>query len=103
MLTRTNEPRRRQSTLLLALLLASGLSVARANDVAADTSGVVAEAPAWPESTLSGDWSGARQRLFDAGVQVDLAYTADYLRNNRGGLQRGGAYMVGPAINLQPA
>jgi porin len=101
MLTRTNEPRRRQSTLLLALLLASGLSVARANEVAADTSGVVAEAPAWPETTLSGDWGGARQRLFDAGVQVDLVYAADYLRNNRGGLQRGGAYMGNLNLALQ--
>ncbi|MCB1940668.1 MAG: carbohydrate porin [Candidatus Accumulibacter sp.] len=49
--------------------------------------------PDWRESTLSGDWGGARKRLYDAGVQVDALYTADYLRNTTGGLQRGGAYM----------
>lgn len=79
MLIRRNGTVARPVTLLFALLLASGFaSVVRADD-AAETAGVVAEAPAWPESTLSGDWGGARQRLFDAGVQVDLAYTADYL------------------------
>lgn len=51
------------------------------------------KAPDWQASTLSGDWGGTRQRLFDAGVQIDLVYTADYLRNNSGGLKRGGGYM----------
>ncbi|EXI87491.1 MAG: Outer membrane protein D1 [Candidatus Accumulibacter regalis] len=50
-------------------------------------------APDWQESTLSGDWNGARQRLYDAGVGLELLYTADYLRNNSGGLKRGGGYM----------
>jgi porin len=60
------------------------------------------KAPDWQASTLSGDWGGARQRLFDAGVQVDLVYTADYLRNNSGGLRRGGGYMgnINLAIGL---
>ena len=93
MLIRRNGTVARPVTLLLAVLLASGLAGAVRADDAAETAGVVAEAPAWPESTLSGDWGGARQRRFDAGVQVDLVYTADYLRNHRGGLQRGGAYV----------
>ena len=101
MLIRRNGTVARPVTLLLAVLLASGLAGAVRADDAAETAGVVAEAPAWPESTLSGDWGGARQRLFDAGVQVDLAYTADYLRNNRGGLQRGGAYMGNLNLALQ--
>ncbi|MCM8611665.1 MAG: carbohydrate porin [Candidatus Accumulibacter sp.] len=60
------------------------------------------KAPDWQASTLGGDWGGARQRLFDAGVQVDLVYTADYLRNNSGGLRRGGGYMgnINLAIGL---
>ncbi|MEF8716095.1 MAG: hypothetical protein V5B39_21665, partial [Accumulibacter sp.] len=62
MLRRTNEPRRQQKTMLLALLLASGFASAVRADDAAETAGVAAEAPAWPESTLSGDWGGARQR-----------------------------------------
>ncbi len=49
--------------------------------------------PNWQETTLTGDWGGARKRLYDAGVQADLLYTADYLHNTTGGLQRGGAYM----------
>jgi porin len=102
MLIRRNGTVARPVTLLFALLLASELAGAAGADDAAETAGGVAEAaPAWPESTLSGDWGGARQRLFDAGVQVDLAYTADYLRNNRGGLQRGGAYMGNLNLALQ--
>ncbi|MEF8729237.1 MAG: carbohydrate porin [Accumulibacter sp.] len=60
------------------------------------------KAPDWQASTLGGDWGGARRRLFDAGVQVDLVYTADYLRNNSGGLRRGGGYMgnINLAIGL---
>ncbi len=60
------------------------------------------KAPDWQASTLGGDWGGARQRLFAAGVQVDLVYTADYLRNNSGGLRRGGGYMgnINLAIGL---
>lgn len=69
-----------------------------ASEQPADAGG---ELPAWGETTLTGDWGGARKRLFDAGVQVDLAYTADYLRDNRGGAQRGGAYMGHVDLILQ--
>jgi len=59
------------------------------------------DTPNWQESTLTGDWGGARKRLYDSGVQVDLMYTADYLRNNAGGLQHGGAYMGHTDLVLQ--
>jgi hypothetical protein len=49
--------------------------------------------PTGSETTLSGDWGGSRKRLYDAGVQADLVYSADYLRDTTGGLKRGGAYM----------
>jgi porin len=75
------------------LLLASGLAGAVRADDAAETAGVVAEAPAWPESTLSGDWGGARQKLYDSGIQTDLLYTADFLHNYTGGLKTGGTYV----------
>lgn len=55
--------------------------------------GAADETPNWQEATLTGDWGGVRKRLHDAGVQADLTYTADYVRNNTGGLQRGGAVM----------
>ncbi len=58
-------------------------------------------APNWSESTLSGDWGGARQRLYDAGIELELLYTADYLRNNSGGLKRGGGYMGHVDVILQ--
>lgn len=57
--------------------------------------------PNWQETTLSGNWGGARKRLYDAGVQADLLYTADYLRNTTGGLKRGGAYMGHADLILQ--
>ena len=59
----------------------------------ADDSAAADGAPDWRETTLGADWGGARKRLYDAGVQIDALYTADYLRNNGGGLQSGGAAM----------
>ncbi|MDS4015407.1 MAG: carbohydrate porin [Candidatus Accumulibacter sp.] len=47
----------------------------------------------WRETTLTGDWQGRRQRLSDAGIKIDLSYTGDLLRNTRGGLRRGSAYL----------
>jgi porin len=105
---------------LLTCLLLSGISGLAAGEAAAGApapaSGEQAAAPGqsaghddheekapdWQASTLSGDWGGTRQRLFDAGVQIDLVYTADYLRNNSGGLRRGGGYMghINLAIGL---
>ena len=33
------------------------------------------DTPNWQEITVTGDWGGARKRLYDAGVQADLLYT----------------------------
>ena len=103
MLIRTHQPRSRRFAVLLAWLLAQGLAGGAAADDAVATADAVGaerdrlpsvasreenaqgEALGWRESTLSGDWDGARQRLFDAGVQLDLVYSADYLRNTTGG------------------
>ncbi|EXI67281.1 MAG: Outer membrane protein D1 [Candidatus Accumulibacter adjunctus] len=93
---------------LLACLMLSGIPGLAAGEAAATApvggdqtagagkttdDGSEDKAPDWQASTLSGDWDGTRQRLFDAGVQVDLVYTADYVRNNSGGIKRGGGYM----------
>ncbi|WP_300453499.1 carbohydrate porin [Accumulibacter sp.] len=59
------------------------------------------DTPNWQEGTLTGDWGGARKQLYDAGLQADLVYTADYLRNNRGGITHGGAYMGHVDLILQ--
>lgn len=47
-------------------------------------------APDYADETLTGDWNGARARLFERGVSLDLAYKVDFLRNNGDGLERGG-------------
>jgi porin len=71
-----------------------------AREASSAESGVLA-APNWRESTLSGGWGGARQRLYEAGVELELLYTADYLRNNSGGSKRGGGYMGHVDLILQ--
>ncbi len=101
------------STLLLASLLGQPLAAAAADhpvepgevdaaspvaapeaDAApADEASAADDTPNWQEATLTGDWGGRRKQLYDAGVQADLLYTADYLYNTTGGLQRGGAYV----------
>jgi porin len=97
----THKLRPRLTALLLCLagqmLTASAMAAEPAVPPAGIEAGEVAvqtdAAPDWQASTLSGDWGGARKWLYDAGVEADLVYTADFLRNNTGGLQRGSAYM----------
>ncbi len=48
--------------------------------------------PVWSETTLTGDWQGRRKQLAEAGWQISLLYTADFLHNYRGGFQRGSAF-----------
>jgi porin len=94
---------------LLGLSLAAPVAAAeeatKDEEVSTNEEGPAADAadetPNWRETTLSGDWGGARKRLYDAGVQADLLYTADYLRNNSGGLKHGGAYMGHVDLVLQ--
>jgi porin len=96
-------------SLLLGLSLAAPVAAAeeatKDEEVTTNEGGPAADAadetPNWRETTLSGDWGGARKRLYDAGVQADLLYTADYLRNNSGGLKHGGAYMGHVDLVLQ--
>ncbi|HPU81453.1 MAG TPA: carbohydrate porin, partial [Accumulibacter sp.] len=96
-------------SLLLGLSLAAPVAAAeeatKDEEVSTNEEGPAADAadetPNWRETTLSGDWGGARKRLYDAGVQADLLYTADYLRNNSGGLKHGGAYMGHVDLVLQ--
>lgn len=87
------------SAIMFVCLSASSLTPASAEDAAATggTGGRPAApteaAPDWQGTALSGDWRGARQRLFEAGVQVDLGYTASHLYNRSGGLKKGSADM----------
>ena len=66
---------------------------AGAEKEAGDTSAAAEDAlPAWSETTLTGDWQGRRKQLAEAGWQIGLLYTADFLHNYRGGYQRGSAF-----------
>lgn len=114
MLIHKEAPGARCGAVLLAVLLASGVCDLADAAAAAVDEAVAAAAgddedrgspPDWRESTLGGDWNGVRPQLFAAGVQVDLVYTADYLRNSGGGLQRGAAHVgnLNLAISLDGA
>ena len=104
------------ATMLLGALLAlpSSASAAAAGDSGAspDDRPLIDSSPAreasaaravpdWQGQTLTGDWNGARQRLSDAGLEIEFLYTADYLRNNSGGLKNGGGYMGHVDLILQ--
>jgi porin len=52
-----------------------------------------AEAPDWNADTLTGDWGGARTKLSERGVTLEIVLKADVLSNLSGGLKRGTKYM----------
>ncbi len=52
-------------------------------------------------STLSGDWGGLRDRLFDRGLDLSLAYTGESAANPVGGREQGVRYA--PQINTGAA
>ena len=53
-----------------------------------------AEEPAlWKDTTLTGEWNGARSRLFEKGISLELTHRSDVMENLGGGLQRGGAWL----------
>jgi carbohydrate-selective porin OprB len=69
-------------------------------------SGVAAKPNAATTPQLAGEHAHRRlgrraQAAARRGCQADLLYTADYLRNTTGGLQRGGAYMGHVDLILQ--
>ncbi|MCE2992960.1 MAG: carbohydrate porin [Candidatus Jidaibacter sp.] len=68
-------------TAIFAVLLASGAY--------ADED----EKPNFKEDNLTGDWGGARTKMYDAGLDVGLVYTADAMSNVSGGLKRRGALL----------
>jgi porin len=53
-------------------------------------SSIAAETPNYAEDTLTGDWGGARSAMAKKGVTLDLGYKVDFLRNTKGGIERGG-------------
>lgn len=58
------------------------------------------ESPNWNADTLSGDWGGARSRLYSKGVAVDLTHKSDYLSNTSGGMQKGSVWLANTELAI---
>jgi porin len=43
----------------------------------------------YKEEKLSGDWGGARTKLYEKGYDININYMADFWRNTSGGVQQG--------------
>ncbi|TAL89106.1 MAG: carbohydrate porin [Rhodanobacter sp.] len=52
----------------------------------------LAESPDYVHTTLTGDWDGARTRMSDLGIDLNLYYTGDFAYNLTGGDRHSGAY-----------
>ena len=63
-------------------------------------SSIAADAPNYAEDTLTGDWGGTRSAMAKKGVTLDLGYKVDFLRNTKGGIERGGRPMSHVDIKL---
>lgn len=77
---------------LLGVLMFCGLT----NAAWAKESG----APDWNAETVTGDWGGVRQELYDAGVDIGLLHKSDVLSNVSGGLRRGTAWLGHTAASV---
>ena len=47
------------------------------------------ERPDWNETTLTGNWDGTRDTLFDRGLDIGITHKSDILSNVSGGIKRG--------------
>ncbi|MGH6726455.1 MAG: carbohydrate porin [Pseudolabrys sp.] len=63
-----------------------GMSGAQADEKA------TAPASIWEQETLTGDWGGARTKLKDTGIEINLDYTNEVFAVLSGGLQREASY-----------
>jgi porin len=52
----------------------------------------IADDPDYARTTLTGDWNGARQRLYDHGVDIGLDYLGEFAHNTSGGIRNTDAY-----------
>jgi len=60
-----------------------------------------ASAPDFKAETLTGDWNGARTRLYEQGVFWEFGYKGDMLRNFSGGRETGSRYTDNFDIKLR--
>lgn len=76
----------RTFVLALPVLLAAPLATAEEE--------VRDDVPDYRNETLTGDWSGWRTAMSEGGINVDIGYVVDLLRNTRGGIAKGGRPMT---------
>jgi porin len=70
---------------ILALMAMTGC-------VAAVSGNVFAADQDYANTTLTGDWHGARQRLYDQGIDVGVDYLGEFAHNTSGGIRQTDAY-----------
>lgn len=68
----------------IALIAVASCIAASANVVASDQD--------YANTTLTGDWGGTRQRLYDQGVDIGLDYLGEFAHNASGGIRQTDAY-----------
>lgn len=68
---------------IIALIAMAGI-VASTNTIASDQD--------YASTTLTGDWGGARQRLYDQGVDIGVDYLGEFAHNTSGGIRQTDAY-----------
>lgn len=54
---------------------------------------LVSATPVFAMETFTGDWGGTRAQWAEAGVDLEMSYTADYFQVVSGGLRREGEYL----------
>ena len=69
-------------------LMASLMAACFAGPASADEA-----SPDFNTTTMTGDWDGARTRLYNKGVEVEVVHKSDILSNLAGGIKRGTAWM----------
>ena len=70
---------------IMALMAMAGCVIATSgNAIAADQD--------YANTTLTGDWNGARQRLYDQGIDFGVDYLGEFAHNSSGGIRRTDAY-----------
>jgi len=66
--------------------------IAMAGCIAAASTSAIADNQDYAHTTLTGDWNGARQRLYDQGVDIGLDYLGEFAHNTSGGIRQTDAY-----------
>lgn len=73
-----------QQKIIALIAIAGCVTAANENVFAADQD--------YANTTLTGDWHGARQRLYDQGIDIGVDYLGEFAHNSSGGIRQTDAY-----------